>query len=100
MERGKTSSRRTVAALPDRTSVGARLRELRKLQRLTLQALSQRSGVALSTLSKMELGQVSASYEKLAAVARALAVDVGQLFGPAAAKPAGKAPVAVRTTVE
>jgi transcriptional regulator with XRE-family HTH domain len=100
MEPGKTSSRRTAGAVPDRTSVGARLRELRKLQRLTLKALSQQSGVALSTLSKMELGQVSASYEKLAAVARALGVEVGQLFGPAAAKPAGRAPVAVRTTVE
>jgi len=96
---GKTSRKRPAAALPDRTSVGARLREIRKLRRLTLQALSQRSGVALSTLSKMELGQVSASYEKLAAVARALEIDIAQLFGPTA-EPTGAAPIAVRTTLE
>ncbi len=71
----------------DRASLGQRLRENRKAQQLTLKDLSARSGVALSTLSKMELGQVAVSYEKLAAVARALVLDVGQLFGaqPAAA---------------
>ena len=59
-----------------------RLRAIRKAQGLTLKALSAQSGVALSTLSKIELGQISVSYEKLAAVARALAIDVGALFDP------------------
>ena len=81
MASGKTSRKIPAPpALPDRASVGARLREIRKQQRLTLKALSRTSGVALSTLSKMELGQVSASYEKLASVARALSVDIAQLF--------------------
>jgi len=84
MHPGETSKKK-LSAVPDRESVGARLRELRKRQRLTLKGLSARSGVALSTLSKMELGQVSASYGKLAAVARALSVDMGELFGGAAA---------------
>ncbi|MDQ8034711.1 MAG: XRE family transcriptional regulator [Bordetella sp.] len=69
--------------LADRKSLGMRLRALRKAGALTLRELSDRTGVALSTLSKMELGQVSISYEKFAAVARALEVDIGQLFGPA-----------------
>jgi len=64
----------------DRAQLGLQLREHRKARRLTLKDLSGHSGVALSTLSKMELGQISVSYEKLAAVARALALDVGQLF--------------------
>ncbi len=34
----------------------------------------------VSTLPKMELAQVSVSYEKLAAAARALNVDIAQLF--------------------
>jgi transcriptional regulator with XRE-family HTH domain len=82
--------------------MGARLRTLRKARKLTLKALSGRSQVALSTLSKMELGQVSASYEKLAAVARALQVDLAALFdagsdtGSAAA---GARPVVVRSTL-
>lgn len=82
---------RTPAAAPeaDRAQLGLQLREHRKARRLTLKDLSGRSGVALSTLSKMELGQISVSYEKLAAVARALALDVGQLFVARAAAPLG-----------
>jgi transcriptional regulator with XRE-family HTH domain len=64
----------------DRSEVGARLRTVRKSQQLTLKQLSERSGVPVSTLSKMELAQVSVSYEKLAAAARALNVDIAQLF--------------------
>lgn len=81
--------------------MGERLRAMRKQRGLTLKALSARSAVALSTLSKMELGQVSASYEKFAAVARALEVDIAALFDPAhdtARAMAGK-PLVVRSTL-
>src|SRR5688572_17781577 len=61
------ASRSRKAAVPDRVRMGKRLREVRKAHALTLKALSQRSGVALSTLSKMELGQITVSYDKLAA---------------------------------
>lgn len=80
----------------NRVQLGLGLREHRKARRLTLKALSGRSGVALSTLSKMELGQISVSYEKLAAVARALSLDVGQLLDARGAAPADAAtPVVV-----
>lgn len=65
---------------PDHTAIGQRLRALRRAQHLTLKELSARSGVALSTLSKIELGQVAASYEKFMAVARALKVDLSRLL--------------------
>jgi transcriptional regulator with XRE-family HTH domain len=75
----------------DRIALGLRLRRERKARQLTLKDLSARSGVALSTLSKLELGQTSVAYDKVAAVARALSLDVGLLFaGPAPA--AGQAP--------
>ena len=63
-----------------RAAVGRRLRQVRKARQLTLKQLSEASGVPVSTLSKMELAQVSVSYEKLAAAARALNVDIAQLF--------------------
>ncbi|USS57682.1 MULTISPECIES: helix-turn-helix domain-containing protein [Pseudomonas] len=66
--------------LLDRAAVGRRLRQVRKARQLTLKQLSEASGVPVSTLSKMELAQVSVSYEKLAAAARALNVDIAQLF--------------------
>lgn len=95
---GKSSSPRSSAA-PDRRHLGERLRRLRKHRRLTLKALSEQSGVALSTLSKIELGQISVSYEKLAAAARALGADIGELFDPRAAAPAADAPRVVRSTI-
>jgi transcriptional regulator with XRE-family HTH domain len=89
---------RAPAAAPeaDRVQLGLSLRGHRKARGLTLKELSGRSGVALSTLSKMELGQISVSYEKLAAVARTLALDVGQLIDARGAAPVGAAaPVVV-----
>ena len=99
--RSRARSRTTVAALPDRERVGERLRAIRKEHGLTLKALSAQSGVALSTLSKIELGQISVSYEKFAAVARALHVDIAALFDAraGAAPAAGRRPVVVRSTL-
>jgi transcriptional regulator with XRE-family HTH domain len=82
-----------------RQAMGLRLRSIRKAQKLTLLALSERSGVALSTLSKMELGQISVSYEKFGAVAQALKVDVSRLFDPAAATAGENPPTFVRSTI-
>ena len=66
--------------LVDRREIGQRLRMLRKSRELTLKQICERSGVALSTLSKMELGQITVSYDKLAAVSRALGADLSRLL--------------------
>ena len=79
-EHPPASDRPNALPLLDRDAVGARLRQVRKARQLTLKQLSELSGVPVSTLSKMELAQVSVSYEKLAAAARALNVDIAQLF--------------------
>lgn len=99
--RSRARGRTAVATLPDRKRVGERLRAIRKEHGLTLKALSARSGVALSTLSKIELGQISVSYEKFAAVAHALEVDIAALFDAraGAAPAAGRRPVVVRSTL-
>lgn len=89
------------AALPDRALVGQRLRSVRKAHGLTLQQLTERSGVPLSTLSKMELGQVSVNYEKFVAVARALDVDMAALFDAAAGRRRKtRQPVVQRSTLQ
>jgi len=61
-------------------AVGARLRALRKRNGFTLKQLSKASGVPLSTLSKMELGQASLGYDKLLAIAAALGIDMSLLM--------------------
>lgn len=45
-----------------------------------MQQLSDRSSISVSTLSKIENGQLSPTYEKIAALAIGLGVDVGDLF--------------------
>jgi len=61
-------------------AMGARLRGIRKDKGFTLKQLSAVSGVALSTLSKAELGQTALSYEKFVAIALALDVDMSLLL--------------------
>ncbi|MBK7472728.1 MAG: helix-turn-helix transcriptional regulator [Betaproteobacteria bacterium] len=56
------------------------LRRLRSGARLTLKELSARSGIAASTLSKIENGQLSPTYEKIVLLADGLGVDVAELF--------------------
>ncbi len=55
---------------------GQAVRKLRVSKGWTLAQLGEKSGVPLSTLSKLELGQVSLSYEKLMRLCRALDVDL------------------------
>ena len=62
--------------------LATKMRLLRRNADLTLQQLSQRSGISASTLSKIEHSQLSPTYEKIAALARGLGVDVSELFSP------------------
>ncbi|MCA3780710.1 MAG: helix-turn-helix transcriptional regulator [Burkholderia sp.] len=68
-------------------TVGARLRDARKSRGLTLAQLSERSGIAVSTISKAERGDIALTYDKFAALTHALALDFDTMFGRPA--PAG-----------
>src|SRR5215469_2996862 len=65
----------------DHAAVGARLREARKARELTLMQLSELSGIAVSTISKAERGDIALTYDKFAALAHALNVDFDTIFG-------------------
>ena len=67
----------------DHKSVGARLRQARKARELTLMQLSELSGIAVSTISKAERGDIALTYDKFAALAHALNVDFDAIFGRA-----------------
>lgn len=62
--------------------LAGKLRWLRRNAEMTLQQLSKRCGISVSTLSKIENGQLSPTYEKIAALALGLGVEVGELFSP------------------
>ena len=60
--------------MSDRT--GAAIRKLRLARGWNLATLSEQSGVPISTLSRVELGQNALNYEKLVRLCRALEVDL------------------------
>jgi transcriptional regulator with XRE-family HTH domain len=69
------------AAQIDHKAVGARLRNARKARGLTLAQLSERSGIAVSTISKGERGDIALTYDKFAALAHTLKLDFDAVFG-------------------
>ncbi len=72
------------------TEVGSAVRKLRLSKELTLADLSTRSGIPLSTLSKLELGQIALNYDKLVRLCRALEVDLEKtMFAEAQSAPTG-----------
>ena len=67
---------------PEPLDLGARVRELRKAQNWTLEQAANQAGLARSTLSKIENGQMSPTYEALKKLAVGLQISVPQLFTP------------------
>jgi len=59
---------------------GAAIRAMRKRSGLTLTELAGRTGLAVSTLSKLEMGHVSASYDKLMLISKGLDIDMAELL--------------------
>ena len=65
--------------------LGPRVRALRKERGWTLEQAASHAGLARSTLSKIENGQMSPTYEALKKLAEGLAISVPQLFTPPSA---------------
>jgi transcriptional regulator with XRE-family HTH domain len=74
---------------------GLAVRRLRLARGCTLQALSQRTGIPLSTLSKLELGQSILTHEKWTLLCKALEADpadeiLRELGGGSGESPSGR----------
>nr|WP_158213602.1 XRE family transcriptional regulator [Sphingopyxis witflariensis] len=66
---------------------GIFLRELRNEKGWTLAEVSERTRIPVSTLSKIETGKMSLSYEKLLRLSQGLDIDITQLFSAATSQP-------------
>jgi transcriptional regulator with XRE-family HTH domain len=81
---GKTDSRTSRATSmgrpPSLGPLGARVRSLRRSRAWNLAELSKRSGIALSTLSKVENGDLSLNYERLQHVAAAFEMSLADFL--------------------
>ncbi len=56
------------------------VRRLRQEKGLKMHTLAQRSGLGVSTISKVENGQISPTYDTLLRIAAGLDVDIAELF--------------------
>ncbi len=64
---------------------GAVLKRLRRERGWPLAELSKRSGLPTSTLSKVENGKMSLTYDKLARISEGLGIEIASIFGEQAA---------------
>jgi DNA-binding XRE family transcriptional regulator len=68
----------------DASTAQEAIRRVRKRSGMTLSDVSERTGLTISTLSKLERGRISLSYDKLMLLSKALEVDMAQLLTAAA----------------
>lgn len=68
--------------VPEPLDLGRRVRDLRTAQGWTLEQAARQAGLARSTLSKIENGQMSPTYDALKKLATGLRISVPQLFTP------------------
>jgi transcriptional regulator with XRE-family HTH domain len=73
-----------------KTRPGATLRALRRANDWTLAQVAERTGIPISTLSRMENDQASPSYDQLQRLSRGLQIDIAQLFSPIELAPVGQ----------
>jgi len=66
---------------------GAVLKALRAQRGWTLTDVSEKTGLPVSTLSKVENGKMDFSFEKLVRISEGLQIDIAELIGPGASEP-------------
>src|SRR5246127_3288418 len=71
----------TPSASTATTDLGRRVRAARVAQDLTLETASRLCGVSRSTLSKVENGLMSPTFDVLQKIVHGLKIDLGELFG-------------------
>ena len=76
---------------PRPLDLGRRLRELRKARHWTLEEVANKTGLARSTLSKIENRQMSPTFDLLQKIATGFGIDVGMLVAsPEPSLPLGR----------
>jgi transcriptional regulator with XRE-family HTH domain len=77
-----TSKDKSSRKLVEPLQLGKRLREIRLSHNLTLEEASRLTGLARSTLSKIENEQISPTFQAVQKLASGLGIDIPQLFVP------------------
>ncbi len=69
-----------------RAAFGAMVQSLRRAQKLTLKQVSEASGLALSTISKIENSNLSPTYDVMLKLAAGLDTDIVSILDGASAQ--------------
>jgi transcriptional regulator with XRE-family HTH domain len=67
-----------------KSSLGDILRDIRNRNQWTLAEVSAMTGLAVSTLSKVENNQMQLTYDRLIELAQGMNIDIAELFGTVA----------------
>jgi len=81
------------------SQLGQCLKAARQARGLTLKQVAERTGMALSTLSKVENGLMSLTYDKLLQLTSGLQMEIAELFNPTAGRPGQDRPVTARRSI-
>lgn len=73
--------------------LGKSLKQMRKQRGMTLTDAGEKTGLPVSTLSKIENNKMSLSYDKLLRICNALDVDIAELFSGSSAEQKPSMPV-------
>ena len=79
-----------------RPLLGQRLLELRRRHNWTLKDVSDRTGVSVATLSKVERNKMSLTYDKMLQVAEGLKLTLAEFVAPAPVAPTSRRSIARR----
>jgi len=82
------------------SQLGLCLKAARQARGLTLKQVAEKTGMALSTLSKVENGLMSLTYDKLLQLTSGLKMDIAELFSPTSpARSDAAPPVTARRSI-
>jgi len=79
--------------------LGRRLKRWRQLHGLRISDVGARTGLAVSTISKVENGAMSLTYDKLLQLSKGLSIDIAELFNDASPADTPQRPVTARRSV-
>ncbi len=79
--------------------LGRRLKRWRQLHGLRISDVGARTGLAVSTISKVENGAMSLTYDKLLQLAKGLSIDIAELFHDTPSTETPQRPVTARRSV-
>jgi transcriptional regulator with XRE-family HTH domain len=83
----------------DRPTLGRLLQDLRARKRWTLKEMSERTGIPVSTLSKVEHDRLTLSYDKLLQVSEGLKIPLAELFADSTPGPSVDPAVTARRSL-